>query len=91
MTRVVSIREPSLVKVFAEVFREKLKKMKEEEMSKDTMEYVVKKPVTKVVLIDALIRCTSCGGYKPASEVGFRRMKDGVLRNQPQCKACRAG
>jgi Pyruvate/2-oxoacid:ferredoxin oxidoreductase delta subunit len=58
-------------------------------MPKDTMEYTVKKPVTKVVLIDALIRCNLCGGYKPASQVGFRRMKDGTLRNQAQCKACR--
>lgn len=89
--RLISIREPRLVKVVAEVFREKLKETKEEKMPKDSMEYKVSKPVTKVVLIDALIRCTLCGGYKPASEVGFRRTKDGVLRNQPQCKACRAG
>ena len=33
--------------------------------------------------------CPHCGKIKPLSEFGFRKMKDGTIRNQSWCKECR--
>jgi len=42
-----------------------------------------------VVLTNAKFQCTDCKEWKPAKEFGLRKTKDGVVRNQPQCKPCR--
>jgi len=42
-----------------------------------------------VVLTNARFRCTHCGQWKPASMFGLRKMADGLIRNQAQCKPCR--
>jgi len=44
----------------------------------------------KVVLTGVSFECTNCEEVKPASEFGTRKMPGGVVRNQPQCKACRS-
>lgn len=43
----------------------------------------------KVVLTNAMFKCTECGRWKPAAEFGLRKMGDGKIRNQAQCTACR--
>jgi hypothetical protein len=52
-------------------------------------EYRVTYPVN-VVLTRCMFNCSACGQWKPAAEVGLRCMGDGVIRNQPQCIACRS-
>jgi len=50
---------------------------------------VVRHP-SGVVLINAKFLCTGpCGKWKWGSEVGLRKMGDGTVRNQAQCKECR--
>jgi len=44
----------------------------------------------KVALTNAQFQCTACGHLKPAENFGLRRMKDGIIRNQAQCKKCRS-
>jgi len=46
--------------------------------------------ITGVVLSGAMFHCTRCGALKPATDVGLRHMADGIVRNQPQCSACRS-
>jgi len=44
----------------------------------------------KVALTNAKFYCTNCKQWKPAKEFGLRRMtRDGLIRNQAQCKSCR--
>lgn len=33
--------------------------------------------------------CPKCKKEKPLSDFGFRKMKNGVIRNQSWCKSCR--
>lgn len=42
-----------------------------------------------VVLTNTQFQCTDCGKWKPAGAFGLRRMADGMIRNQAQCKTCR--
>jgi hypothetical protein len=42
-----------------------------------------------VILIGCQFLCTACEQWKPGGEFGLRRMQDGSIRNQPQCKPCR--
>lgn len=42
-----------------------------------------------VVLTNARFRCTHCRQWKPAASFGLRKMNDGKVRNQAQCKECR--
>ena len=44
----------------------------------------------RVVLTNAMFRCTKCHGWYPASAFGLRMDSRDVIRNQPQCKRCRA-
>lgn len=44
-----------------------------------------------VVLTNAKFQCTDCQKWKAAGEFGLRKMGDGKVRNQAQCKGCRAG
>ena len=55
----------------------------------DRYDYTSHDGTVTVTLYDAAFTCTKCRKIKPASEVGLRKMKDGVVRNQPQCKSCR--
>ena len=47
------------------------------------------KGIVSIVLKDCYHLCTKCRLLKPMSEVGIRVMKDGSIRNQPQCIECR--
>lgn len=42
-----------------------------------------------VVLKGCSAECTLCGKTKPLSEFGLRKMGNGEIRNQAQCKECR--
>jgi len=44
-----------------------------------------------VVLTNAKFKCTNCKKWKGARAFGLRTMKDGTIRNQSQCIACRGG
>lgn len=44
----------------------------------------------KVVLTNAYFKCTDCTKLKGAKHFGLRRMSNGEIRNQPQCKDCRS-
>lgn len=44
----------------------------------------------KVVLTNAYFECTDCRKLKPGKHFGLRRMRNGEIRNQPQCKTCRS-
>ena len=50
----------------------------------------VKHKTGKVVLTNSAFQCTACGKWKPGEEFGLRKMKDGIIRNQAQCKKCRS-
>jgi len=43
-----------------------------------------------VVLTGGRFQCTGCNKWKDASDIGLRKMPDGVIRNQPQCHECRS-
>ena len=58
-------------------------------MQKQQEKYTVGRPDGSVILTNAKFRCTGCGKWKPASEVGLRKMASGVVRNQAQCQDCR--
>jgi hypothetical protein len=45
----------------------------------------------RVVLTGAWFECTRCGALRRGSEMGLRQVKDGTVRNQPQCNHCRSG
>ncbi len=55
-------------------------------------EYRVEYPVN-VVLTSVMFRCTGCRRWKPGSKFGLRCVPDAegndIIRNQPQCTACR--
>jgi transposase-like protein len=44
----------------------------------------------KVVLTNAYFRCTDCKRTRAGKHFGLRRMRNGVIRNQPQCSECRS-
>ena len=45
----------------------------------------------RVVLTNAKFKCTGpCGKWKSAKAFGLRKMRDGTVRNQAQCKDCRS-
>jgi len=50
--------------------------------------YRVEYPMN-VVLTNCMFRCTKCEGWFPASYFGLRMDGADIVRNQPQCKACR--
>lgn len=43
-----------------------------------------------VVLNNVMFQCTDCGKWKAGYAFGLRKMKDGKIRNQAQCKVCRS-
>ena len=45
---------------------------------------------TKISLVGASFRCTSCRLVKTGSAFGMRRMPDGDFRSQAQCSQCRS-
>jgi hypothetical protein len=55
-----------------------------------TSTYTVRHKAGKVALTNAQFQCTDCQKWKPAEDFGLRRMKDGIIRNQAQCKKCRS-
>ena len=54
-------------------------------------QYEYTKGQVRIVVQGCFIYCASCGALKPASKVGFRTMKNGTIRNQARCGACRKG
>ena len=65
-----------------------------EQMASDLgPEYRVEYPLN-VILTSCKFRCTKCEKWKPAAEVGLRcvtnAIGDDIIRNQPQCVACRS-
>jgi len=42
-----------------------------------------------VILAGAKFTCTKCKKTKDASDFGMRKMANGEIRNQAQCKTCR--
>ncbi len=44
----------------------------------------------KVIISGAFFVCPRCGSLKPGSEFGLRFMDKRYVRNQAQCKMCRA-
>jgi hypothetical protein len=56
-------------------------------------DYTVEYPLN-VRLTSCKFRCTKCGKWKPAAQVGLRCVTnaagDDIIRNQPQCKSCRS-
>jgi len=57
---------------------------------RDTYCFEHKETKTKISLVGAYFRCTSCHIIKPGSAFGVRRMQDGIFRNQAQCGECRS-
>lgn len=45
----------------------------------------------RVVLTNGRFQCTKCRRWKSAQAFGLRTMDNGTVRNQAQCKSCRAG
>jgi hypothetical protein len=56
----------------------------------DTPDTSVRHVTAKVMLTNAKFQCTDCGEWKGAKHFGLRKMADGTIRNQPQCKECRS-
>jgi hypothetical protein len=52
---------------------------------RDRCTYESEDGTTHVILLDALFWCPTCGKHLPASQVGFRKMPDGTLRDQNNC------
>lgn len=43
----------------------------------------------KVILTNVQFKCTDCKRWKGGDQFGLRKMANGEIRNQPQCKVCR--
>ena len=53
-------------------------------------EFDITKDVEKMVFVgDIRMRCPICGDMVLLSQVGFRQMGNGEVRNQPRCAQCR--
>jgi hypothetical protein len=60
-----------------------------ETRSSDRYARNVGKTVKEVRIYGAFAVCTGCGEVYPFSAFGVLVDKDGLMRNQPQCKPCR--
>lgn len=60
----------------------------EEVLDRDVLDYESKG--LKVVLHGSKFLCTSCGQWVAGSQMGLRRIRGDLIRNQPQCSRCRS-